>query len=411
MNSIRDRIDLLAIEVGHPVGLDDRRYRFLAYSPHRDHVDEVRLASILQRSPPPEVAEWLDSLGLADAETYAKVPPNSSLGMVGRVCVPVRFRDLVLGYIWLAETSGTLASQAIATSIECATELGPVLYQQRLLDDDVRERERSLLSDLLGAPEVRAPAVARLIDDGWMKSDGNFSVVVLLCSHPLDHALPERDRVALMATMESLRRSRADCRIAVLPESHSMAMILTSPKPGAGVEAGRDLLAAAGAALPQQHSWTPYIGVSEAHEQLEDLHHAYRQASWAAELASQIPGAERVVSWEELGSYRIIAELAGSARPALLGPSPAVGALLDSSEGEVLVDTLEQYLERAGDVNATANALFLHRSSVYQRLRRIEELTGADLHDGDHRLELHLAIKLLRLGSARTPRGVRAGAA
>ncbi len=411
MNSIRDRIDLLAIEVGHPVGLDDRRYRFLAYSPHRDHVDEVRLASILQRSPPAEVAEWLDSLGLADAETYAKVPPNRSLGMVARVCIPVRFRDLVLGYIWLAETSGSLTSRAITTSIECAAELGPILYQQRLLDDDVRERERSLLSDLLGAPEARAPAAARLIDDGWMKSDQHFSVIVLLCSHPLDHALPERDRVALMASMEGLRRSRADCRVAVIPESHSMAMILTSPKPGAGIEVGRDLLAAAITALPRQHPWTPYVGVSDAHEQLEDLRHAYRQASWAAELASRLPGAERVVNWGELGSYRIIAELAGSARPALAGPPPTLAALLESSEGEVLVDTLEQYLERAGDVNATANALFLHRSSVYQRLRRIEELTGADLHDGDRRLELHLAIKLLRLGSARTVSGDRVGAA
>jgi DNA-binding PucR family transcriptional regulator len=52
-------------------------------------------------------------------------------------------------------------------------------------------------------------------------------------------------------------------------------------------------------------------------------------------------------------------------------------------------------------VRAAAERLHLHRTSLYYRLGRIAELTGRDLADGGARLELHLALKLVRL--ARRP--------
>jgi DNA-binding PucR family transcriptional regulator len=48
-------------------------------------------------------------------------------------------------------------------------------------------------------------------------------------------------------------------------------------------------------------------------------------------------------------------------------------------------------------VPATAAALNLHRSGVYYRLRRAEELTGLDLDRGDDRLLAHLALRLAAL--------------
>jgi PucR C-terminal helix-turn-helix domain len=38
----------------------------------------------------------------------------------------------------------------------------------------------------------------------------------------------------------------------------------------------------------------------------------------------------------------------------------------------------------------------LHRTGLHYRLARIEELTGRSLKNGTHRLELHLALKLIR---------------
>ncbi|MFI7166589.1 helix-turn-helix domain-containing protein, partial [Rhodococcus erythropolis] len=44
-----------------------------------------------------------------------------------------------------------------------------------------------------------------------------------------------------------------------------------------------------------------------------------------------------------------------------------------------------------------SEALCVHRGSLYYRLRRIQEITRADLANGDDRLALHLSLKVARL--------------
>ncbi|HEX9437441.1 MAG TPA: helix-turn-helix domain-containing protein [Candidatus Limnocylindria bacterium] len=64
----------------------------------------------------------------------------------------------------------------------------------------------------------------------------------------------------------------------------------------------------------------------------------------------------------------------------------------DPERYEELARTLEEYLSAHGSLNEVARRLFLHRNTVRQRLRRIAEITRADLSDADSRLALHLAV-------------------
>src|SRR3954451_12339862 len=92
--------------------------------------------------------------------------------------------------------------------------------------------------------------------------------------------------------------------------------------------------------------------------------------------------------WGDLGgARRMLAHI--DVEAALRDAPPGALRLLDSD----LAETLAVYLQRAGDVQATAAALSLHRAGVYYRLKRIEELTGLDLHDGDDRLVAALVLE------------------
>jgi DNA-binding PucR family transcriptional regulator len=55
------------------------------------------------------------------------------------------------------------------------------------------------------------------------------------------------------------------------------------------------------------------------------------------------------------------------------------------------------FLDHAGTVARAADALHIHRQTLYYRLGRIEALTGCDLGDGQARLLLHMSVKLARL--------------
>ncbi|MFB9834123.1 PucR family transcriptional regulator, partial [Actinoallomurus acaciae] len=105
-----------------------------------------------------------------------------------------------------------------------------------------------------------------------------------------------------------------------------------------------------------------------------------------------------VARWDELGAYRLIAA-PPMATPAAPPADPALLPLLDPARADLL-HTAETYLDHAGHAQRTAEALSVHRQTLYYRLSRIKALTGLDLDSGADRLLLHLAVKTFRLATA-----------
>ena len=92
------------------------------------------------------------------------------------------------------------------------------------------------------------------------------------------------------------------------------------------------------------------LGASAPRERLEDAPAALREA----ELAAALRGQGRVVRWEP-------PRPAPAPRAAAARPCPSRSSrLLPHPE---LVTTLEAYLDRAGDAQAAAAALFIHRTT------------------------------------------------
>jgi DNA-binding PucR family transcriptional regulator len=69
-----------------------------------------------------------------------------------------------------------------------------------------------------------------------------------------------------------------------------------------------------------------------------------------------------------------------------------------------LVGTLEAYLERNCNMNATAAAIYAHRHTVAYRLDRVKELTGLDPMQSEDRERLGLGLKAYRIIAPRLPR-------
>jgi DNA-binding PucR family transcriptional regulator len=105
-----------------------------------------------------------------------------------------------------------------------------------------------------------------------------------------------------------------------------------------------------------------------------------------------VAGLGPVARWESLGPYAILLQLPDP------GPVPEpLQRLLRHRSAPRLVATLRAFLDHAGSMPRTAEALHLHRTSLYYRLDRITELTGLDLDDGRDRLLLHLGLLVLDL--------------
>ena len=414
MNELLGLVDALAAELGRPIGLDDRRFRSLAYSSHVGEVDRVRRDSILQRAAPPEVTAWLESRGLRDADGVVHVPANRELGMSARVCVPVRFDGTLLGYLWLIDAPTALSDAELETATRAARDIGVELFRLRRLEQGERERERELLAQLVGRRDGDpAAAAAALLDDGLLAPTAAYGVL-LLTAHaargraaPPDgaapgtadasaaSAVPDPVRVRLASAAEQLRRGLAPHHLLVRVGGEWIVCVLACQHAAELEKRAQALAAAAAASLADAPGWEPLVGAGDPRPVAAELALAYRQARTALRVGRAVGGFGAVVAWGALGAYRTLAALLpeGAAPP----PCEALERLLACGEAATLVPTLECYLDLGGDARAAAEQLYLHRSSLYGRLHRIEEVAGVDLRSGEDRLQLHMALRLRRL--------------
>jgi hypothetical protein len=360
------------VALQRPVLLDDPELAPLAYSRQWGEVDTVRSESILARGASTAVRDALLAQGISTAVDYVRVEADPALAMAARVCLPVRADGALLGYIWLLDAGAELTEAELDLARDVAESIG------RALRPPARRtiREEGVLVRALCSrdPRERQHAVAeararRLLPDGpvvlcLLSSQAEALDAAAAAARRLSigHAIigGTEDRAALVAAL-------ADPVLRTLPVAGVAAWVQTATR--ARVAVGQS------AGVP-----------------LDALHEAERQSAIALHIARSRSAGTAAIAWPALGADRLVAQL-----PPRIGADVPQGMARLLRDEPTLVATLSAFLECAGDVKSTAAQLNLHRSGVYYRLRRIEEITGLELHSGDDRLLAHLAIRAAQL--------------
>ena len=398
-------VDGVAEQTGRPVVLEDRRQRMIVYSQHDEPLDQVRSESILSRRTRPEVVAWLRSHGIATATGPVRTPARDDLGLLPRVCVPIRHQELLLGFLWFVDRDASLTDDALSSVADTLDRFALALYRENLAGELASNRIAEAMRNLLTA-EVDVPthAAQELIADGRFPQD---APVVALVARPVLAAGATPDEYLRLAMEQALlvaRRSVGGHATLHLVRFDHGVLLLAVDRAAAATSplALAELLQAeldrAAEGLPGVEGIL--VGVGGARAELGAVRGSYDEARQAAEVAVHLPVAGSVAEWARLGIYRALAHLSEEQIEAA-SLHPGLERLLVDDTAVPLVDTLETFLDLAGNVQASAAALSIHRTSLYHRLGRIEQICATDLGDGNERLALHLGLKLARLTGRR----------
>lgn len=365
-HSIQHAVDGLASRLGRPAVIEDYHHRVVVYSEHDEPIDEVRRHSILRRHTTTEVVTWLRQQGIVEATEPVRVPGCPKLRMLPRVCVPVRHRGMLLGYVWFIDADRNMSLPQLRSAVEDTDDLAMLLFH----DSHATEVAFDLVRTLLGGDQpARETAAQSLVDDGYLTSGQGVAALV---------AKPGADkRVALAEALSGMAAAHGG--IHLIRHDHGV-LLATSPS------------IADCAARLHSNGIAVAVGVGGVQERLDQAADSYCQARLAMRVAGVQPELGPVASWEKLGVYRVLSTL-----PDAAVIHPGLARLLEDPAGQPLIETLETYLDLAGNAEATARRLHLHRTSLYYRLQRVEALAGTNLKDGAERLCLHLALKAARL--------------
>lgn len=345
-------------------------------------------------------------LPFAQADALAALPDSSALlrmlkgqpllaanppvlrlpdGPLGALVAPVFAQESVAGYLYLLAPADDLddadrvavARASVVCSLELAKQRAVVEAEQRLRGD--------FLEDLLEDRVSEEALISRARHLGYDLRQPH-SVLIL---RPEPAADPER--VAELARVASRYLAGRKLKAPVITREQGVVVLCPLADPPdlrPARELARDILGRLGE--PERAS----AGIGRYRPGVAGLRAAYHEAERALAIGRHLFGAGQATCFADLGTYRLLyalkdnPDLADFCRETL-------GALIeyDARNGTELVRTLDAYFAHRANLQATADALFLHRNSLAYRLRRVEEVAGVNLDDFEDRFRLQLALK------------------
>ncbi|MFE4264358.1 PucR family transcriptional regulator [Streptomyces sp. NPDC056883] len=407
----QDLVDEISALLGAPATLENRDFRLIAFGAHDSDddlaMDPVRTRSILTRQSTAAVRSWFEGFGIARATGPVRIPATPDAGVFrGRICLPVRYRGIVQGYVWLLDQEPGPDAEALDAAMEVAQRIGLLLAEEARAGADLSREFLAVLTAGRGWQQDMAVAALR-VALGPSGEGAHAAVCVSPWSGEAPASVPGAAAVCVVPWRGAGEQEphpggggpAGQC-LAVLIRlrgADPLAPALTAISrlmPGAAGAAGGKTTApaaAAGVTAGVGHPAGVTAGVSDPVRALTALPAAWQQATAAARAAAAGPRLGPVAQWSAIGPYRMLASVAEEALD-----DPVTRALRGPANPE-LARTAEVFLDCAGQAGRAAAALGIHRQTLYYRLSRVEQLTGLDLDEGEDRLLLHMALKAARL--------------
>jgi hypothetical protein len=407
-------VDEISELLGAPATLENRDFELIAFGAYDSEgdldpsaLDPVRTRSILTRRSTAAVRAWFEGFGITRATGPVRIPPTPEAGVYrGRICLPVRHRGVVHGYVWLLDDDPGPGEPRLDAAMRVTARIGALLADEAQHGADLSRELRAVLTAEPGWQSEMA--IAELRTALGSRADGPHTVV---CVAPWPSAGP--DDAPSVRTMPGATAlctlpwgATAQCLALLIrlrspdvltPATTAAGRLLERARGGSG--AGSAAARGAGGSGPGGNTTSgtdgSSTGTAGAAGTASGTGTASRAGTESRAGAARAALAEArfgpVAQWASIGPFRLLTAL-----PPEVAHDPVARTLLTPVHHE-LARTAEVYLDCAGQAARAAAELGIHRQTLYYRLSRIEKLTGLDLDDGEDRLLLHMALKAHRL--------------
>lgn len=388
-DAVQRAVDALAEDLRRSVVVNDPDVRLMYGSRHFGDEDAVRVRAVLDRDVGADVARHVLQQGILGWRRPQRIPPLESVGLHGRVGVPLRHGSTVLGMLLVIDADCSLTAEELDRLGEAAERLA-ALIGAALGDAAGRELDAVVASLLDRRPGVRRGASTELRSRTGRTLQGPARVVAVGTFDRAD------DPVAASAIRRALDVARSELPEVVLSTVVDRVGLLLGVGPQVS---GEPVILRAAEALrtgvvsmlapgPSAH-----VGIGAVAGDVETAWRSAREAVLAARAARR--SGEALGRWDGADLPSLLARVSDEELDPTAVPSELVRLQVADPSGRLL-ETLRVYLDRAGSATAAAEALFVHRTTLYYRIERIRELVGVDLDDGRTRTRLHVGLAVLR---------------
>jgi purine catabolism regulator len=381
---LKDLAAALAGLIEQSISIENERFEALA-SANVAPVDEARRYTLTEGRTDPRLVKALEErqvLGqIRSSLRPVFIPQMPDVGLeMERILAPIVVHGDIYGYVWIIAHDRPLSDLDHMAIESGATIAALMMLHQEAVQSAEASLKGSLLSQLIdGAAGREAVLTDQALRFGFDLTPPFVLMLVETADRSSQKLLQLYRRVNRLATIQEWP--------VVVGQFAGQVVVLA--------QADADIAAFCERIFAQANGSRVRIGISAAQRGANGVAAAYHQCSEALHISQRLGTKERAVNFSDLGYLHTLYHAGADS----LSGNPHVQGLrkLLSEQQADLFNTLEAYLDAGGNGVATAEALHIHRSTLNYRLERIEEICACDLSDPATRINLQVALKLLRL--------------
>jgi PucR family transcriptional regulator, purine catabolism regulatory protein len=377
--------EMLANLMGHSISIENERFEAIA-NKNIAEVDSARRYTILHGRTNPLLIEALEDIYLPKIRetlrpVYLPVIPEVGLEME-RLLAPIVVHSEIYGYMWIIADVHAL-SQIDMLAVEIGATVAALLM---LYQESVQTAEASLKGSLM----------AQLIE-------GDASRETILSDQSLRYGIDLRSPYIMMVIEADNSQPRYVTQLyriinrvltqqeiqAVAGQFAGQVVIL--------IQANQEIQSLSETLIQRlkNNNGKARIGISMTFKDASNVGNAHQQCIEVLEITQRLKAGASIQHFADLGYMHTLFH-AGIESLNHNPHAPVLRELLDEKQAD-LFNTLEAYLDEGGNSVQTADILHIHRSTLNYRLARIKEICGVELSSSMTRMNLQIALKLMRL--------------
>lgn len=360
----------------------DRDLLALHLSGGESHLDSVRraIASSIEDEEGPTGVLRID-LGEEGETPHALVAP---LDLAGERTA----------FVAVIELGAALDETRLGMMESAVTAVGLELMRDRATAEAEARLTGGLFQTILAPDGVDEATVVRRASYLGYELGGSNAVIAVAAGE--EKGTKQPGQVALQGAIQRALRRHRDVAIAVFERDDVVYVLVSDPKEVTPERMKEELRLIKHALELSGRAAGSRLGYAGPYAGIEGIRQAVTEAGYALHVQRVLGTTGAPVAFGELGVWALLGRIGSREHLADFSQS-VLGTLIahDAERQSQLVDTVRTLIRCNFHYRSAAEELYAHPNTIRYRMTRVTELTGLDLADGDDRLKIEIALRIL----------------
>lgn len=329
--------------------------------------------------------------------------------ITGNTSYPIMLDDKNVGYLVVdgENIDDHIDESLVDIAVEHASTVLKLDMQKRLSNRQLENKYRSeLLQDLIldnlsSMDELRARADLY----GWRFSPPIFVAIVdidrfkekYISEQERDRDLDNLKEIIFKRSTDQLRSHFPQVRYTQFSDSVVYIFCETEANDKNREENIANVFQGIVRRIENETGFTITVGIGERKRNVLNAHISYQEAKKAIRLGRMLFGENRVISYDELGAFRILEHINITQLDAFFHEYLGELAEYDHEHDSNYMETLKALYASDWVAKDASKKLFIHYNTIRARIEKIQEILNIDLLNPETKLNISLALKIAEL--------------